>query len=737
MLAVELALSLLLLAGCFGGEQRVYAVFGEDIAGQTRRTEEGLAFEGERLELLPGVYEVRVQTNLEEDASFFFQMKEEGASYRALRSNGNTVLPHQGDASLRVYVTDRVQSAYVYCEFIGTGTESLALLEVCRTSLGNRVLLLTALAVFGLLDFLLLFRRRILAGSVTKKQQVVFWSLTAVTVLACFPYLTDYFSIGDDMLFHLSRIAFLQDTLQEGTALPVRIQSTWLCGHGYAVSLFYGELFLLFPALLYMAGFSIMAAYKIFVVAVTAATAAIAYFSFRKCVKEEYAALAGSICYLLVPYRLYNIYTRAAAGEYLAMAFLPLLCCGMYLLYTREADSKEYRRYKWYIVWGMSAILQSHLITTEMAVFFMALVCLISWKKTFRKQTFFQLLEAVGLVLALNAWFWIPMLYMLQADQYQLTQIVQITDQGFGAYLSGYLQFLPNIGKRPIVMGNYEPVQLGAGTAMLLLLLGLWRLRSRRKNRACGILVLFCLTALLLGSHYLPWEDMVKIPILGTFLGSIQFPFRWLSPASAFAAMLMALFCGEVLERGGAALRAGMAVCLAVTVFSAVYHVNSIAFESSASFLYNPENMGTGAVGNGEYLFLETEPEELRYHAPVADEGLNWGDYGKNGTNIELWVQNDTGETLALELPLLGYQGYCVRAAETVSSGAGLPYIAEDRGEHGDLRIAVPAGYAGKLKISYEGLPLFRAAEGISLISLLALAVWSLLRYCKKGPRVL
>ena len=75
-------------------------------------------------------------------------------------------------------------------------------------------------------------------------------------------------------------------------------------------------------------------------------------------------------------------------------------------------------------------------------------------------------------------------------------------------------------------------------------------------------------------------------------------------------------------------------------------------------------------------------------------------------------------------MPLMGYKGYGIEA-----EGAGeLPYITEQRGNHGDLRIAVPTGYEGTIHIAYKGFLIFRIAEIISAISIVTIIAINLYR---------
>ena len=723
LLIIELLCLILILPGCFQKDKLVDSFYGEDAQGMTLPADGYQEFCGDRLNLLPGVYDIRVQTRLAPGETMSVEMKCDDAYYKALRGNSVSVFSGNDNLAFSVWVLDKVPSAYVQCLFYNVGPESLVCVEVYHTGKGSRVLFCLALVFFVILDALIEYRRRILEGLVSKKQQVVFWVLLAGVLLAYFPYLTDYFSIGADTLFHLTRIVGLRETLEQGASFPIRIQSYWNYGHGYAVSLFYGDLFLFLPAALLVIGFPLMASYKLFILVLLTATAIIAYHSFRKCVEDEYAALFGSMFYLLIPYHVFNVYNRGAVGECLAMTFLPLVICGMYLLYTKDVRSAAYKKYKWYLVWGISAVLQSHMISTEMTVVFMLVFCVVFWRKTFRRETFLQLAEAAVIALLINLWFWMPLLYMMNADVYHLQSITSEPGQSRGLFFAAILQLLPNKGWGQTGMHYCEPVQLGAGTLMLLVVYLLWRGRSRTqgRGRVCKILAIFSILTIVMSTRYLPWDAMMKIPGIGSVISSLQFPSRWMVLSTLFAAMFTAFFFVEVKDSGSFLVKAALGVATILAVCSSVYHVNSIAFESGAVSLYEPNNMGTISVGNGEYLLEEVGVFglDLYYHDPVADAGLEWTDYEKRGTEVVLSLNNTSDETLSVDIPLLGYKGYGVEVLENEGAGTEIPCIAETVGNHGDLKVDVPAGYRGTISISYQGFAFFHVAEAISCLSLM------------------
>ncbi len=734
LLIVEILILLILIPLCFRQEKLVYSV--SDVSGGI---EAGISvFEGERFTVRPGVYQVRAYTEVLQDGYVYVHAACDDSSFRAFRCNGEVLYPDQNYQSFEVYVSEKIDSAYVTLSFNSENQAIIDSLEVYRVNLGERMLaFLFVLGSIGL-DFLLVFRDGILSGRVKKEQQVVFWGLLLSILLAYFPYMTDYFSGAADISFHWMRIEGLTQTLRQGNQFPVRVQSYWLYDHGYAVSSFYGDLFLLIPVFFRFSGFSLMSAYKMFVFVVMAATAVIAYYSFKRCTKHTYAALFGSIIYMLAPYRIYNFYNRGAVGEYLAMAFLPLVICGMYRLYTEDVENKSYKNAKIPLILGLSCILNSHLLTCEMTVVFMLAICIVFFKKTFRKQTFMQLVQAAVICLLVNAWFWVPLLKMMASDTYFLSGIISKDIQYMGTWFAEIFQLYPNQGAAQSGMYNAEPFQMGIAslimlvTVLVVLIRNLVWKKREDKNPYDKIMIFWSVLVLFswfMSTRYFPWDMISQIPVIQFLATALQFPTRLFSPVSVFCGVSAAFFflwfeyeCKERIadETIVINLKKGiMCLLLILAAGSALYHVNDIAYNRSPIWLYNAENMGTVSVVNGEYMLEGTAVGDYHYHGPIADEGLEWSEYDKNGTSIELSLKNTTNAETFAELPLIGYKGYALKG-----DGGVLPYITEERGAHGDLRIAVPGGYEGSIEVYYKGFLSFRIAEAISALTMAAIIAW-------------
>ncbi len=731
---IELALLLLLLPSCFQKELLVYSDSQIVLNAEEESMYEGLSFS-----VTPGVYQVRVNGVSLEEGHIYVTATSDKHGFRTFRCNGATVFSQQESLDFEIYVLESLDNVHVTCSAFGTQA-CIKDLEVYRINWGSRIL--TFLLAVGslLLDMLLVFREGIVTGRVSKDRQVVFWALLSSVLVAYFPYMTDYFSDAADIAFQWLRIEGLKETLLHGNQFPVRVQSYWLYDHGYAVSAFNGDLLLWIPVLFRLIGFSLMNAYKLFVLVITIMTALISYYSFKKCTKESYSALFGSVLYMLAPYRIYNFYNRGAMGEYLAMTFFPLIICGMYRLFTEDMESDKYKTAKWPLIIGLSCILQSHILSCEMIIVCILFVCILFYKRTFRRKTFLQLAQAAILCLLLNMGFWLPLLQMMAGDQYLLSSIISKNIQYMGTWFAELFQLYSNKDTAQNGMYHAEPFHMGIASLIILVVsVGILFHRYVRKKKPVVVnpydkTMLFWTTMIiftwLLSTRYFPWDLVAEIPVVSILTTSIQFPTQLFTLVTVFSAIGGAFFFLWFAEeftgftQDKTKMQYGkngfVFLLLILAFFSAVYHVNDISFQSKPIWLYNGENMGSISFVNGEYLLEGTEITDYSYHHPVAEDGLEWADYEKEGTSVRMYVQNSTEEEKYLELPLIGYMGYVVEGDNGRETDL---RITEERGQHGDLRIAVPASYAGYIEVNYRGLKIFHVAELVSALTVLGIAV--------------
>ncbi len=114
--------------------------------------------------------------------------------------------------------------------------------------------------------------------------------------------------------------------IQDGIAYP-RWQPDFAFGYGYPFFNIYGPLSTYAGELFYLLGFSFTDAVKI-VFALSVACSGLAMYGFVKQMLGRRAALVAAVAYMVIPYRLVDLYVRAALAESVAYVFVPLVLWG-------------------------------------------------------------------------------------------------------------------------------------------------------------------------------------------------------------------------------------------------------------------------------------------------------------------------------------------------------------------------------------------------------------------------
>lgn len=729
LLCVELLLILIGVAGLFGKNEVI--VGREDTQ---RLLEEGVS-------LPAGVYVLKLYYEAEGDALGSFDVTVEDAMYKTLLHNSVGLFAGISERECQFYLLDSVSNLRAVLNVPDT-VEILGL-ELCAGTEGSRIYLfwivLFCLATDTIL-FLIMYDRQ---HPISVDRRLVFFSVPMLVLIASLPTLVDYNIIGADWIFHASRIEALADCIRRGE-LSVRMESMWMAGHGYASSLFYADTWLILPALLRILGFPMNSAYQIFLVAVNIATACIAYVSFSKCFQNRYIGIFGCALYTLAPYRIYNMYNRAAVGEFLAMVFLPLLVWGFYRIYTEDPNRKGYL-WNWVIpVLGFSGVIQSHNLTCEMVGFFVVLLCLIMWKRTFRKRTFLVLCFTVGMTIVINAWYLVPCLDLMCADSYYFGNNANVLIQDRGILLAQIFYTLQASGNSSRYVENgmvgAEPIGLGAA---LLLCQGLWlmvrkavdkedRTVDEQNEKRAGD-VGFCLLviALFMSTRYFPWNFLsTRGRVLASLVGSLQFPTRMTTIVSILGVFVACVMAKKLL-RGNMGFLSGKAVITFIVLVAVVfgsYQVNSTLFTRDGLVrLYTAQNAGTTAALGGEYFPLDASFSHMTYHDAVLSEGVLMEDYQKNG--LDVTAQITAEENGYIEFPLLYYKGY---RAQVLGTKEALTVM---KGDNSDVRVLFPAGFQGEIRVWYEGMWYWRVAEVLSVTAGVGFLAYYVLK-CFRRERV-
>ena len=380
-----------------------------------------------------------------------------------------------------------------------------------------------------------------------------------LALLFVLPWLMkDQLGIEHDTFFHLSRIEGMARSLQAGH-FPPYIYPYKNNGFGYAAPLFYCDLFIVLPALLYLCGLPLSCCYQGFVFLVTACTAFTAEKLAWRLGSNRKAAVTAAAAYLFANYRITDAYVRSALGELTAMIFLPVLLSGMYLLLEKQDARGETL-----LTLSLCGLVFSHNLT-----FIMAAVLLLVFVTLYRKGlpgTIWQAgFRSALKAFLLTAWFTLPMIEQLASQSFYLSYYAGGSDlAGNALNLSQYFVNRTVFGYSGLQYGPEMQMTVNPGWELMLLPLFWLRFRNQAEHR---VFVSRCLAAglicLLLPLRYIPWDYLV-------FLRVLQFPWRLMTLASVLLMVPLAGLLSALPQRGRPFLQYGL---LAVILAEGCMHV--------------------------------------------------------------------------------------------------------------------------------------------------------------------
>lgn len=607
--------------------------------------------------------------------------------------------------------------------------------EITPTHSWAYVHFLTLAVFFLLADWILLMALRRLPFPIRSvRMRYSALVIAGIVLLACLPLGFDYLVYGHDMSIHLTRIEGLKAGLLSGQ-FPVRMDPEIANGKGYPFSLMYSDLLLYPAAILRIIGFSLQQVYQLYVLAVTLATALVTRYCLKKIFASEGIALTGTALYVLSAYRLTNVFIRAAVGEYSAMIFLPVVVYGFWRIYTQPRQGSH-------LAWlplavGFSGLLQTHLLTTEMAGIFAVIFCLVMAKRTFRKPVLPALLRAAGTALVWNLWFLVPML------QYMVSEACRISGKYDASTLRDSAAFLGQIflmfgqgggysesltmglsAEMPLTVGTV----LGFGVLLFVLCLADPALRGAEPGatRLGGWTLGFGALAIWMASTLFPWYTIyLNVEWLSKLLGKLQFAWRFLGLATILLAVC-ACCALAVLRRGKTSwLRPAAVLLVLLTVIPAgflTYEVSRNSEVVNYQSLAAIDNLAE-QVGGGEYMpygMADGSLNAWEVTEPTFDDTLTVSDYTFGTLEASFACTNTSDQEATAVLPLFSYPGYRLTAGDGATLGE----------QDGLIAVTLPAGYSGTVQVKFVGFWFWRLADLISLAGIVGTAV-----FCRRRGR--
>ncbi|MGN0975996.1 MAG: hypothetical protein ACI4OL_08320, partial [Gemmiger sp.] len=432
------------------------------------------------------------------------------------------------------------------------------------------------------------------------------------------------------------------------------------------------------------------------------------FWCFLKIFGQRNIARLGSALYTLSHYRLVNLYTRTAVGEYTAMTFLPLVVYGLWLLYAQTDRLKEHKNVWILLAAAFSAILQSHMITMELTCLCTLVCCLLMWKKTLRPQVLRIWVKAVAATVLANLWFLVPFLSALSTGLYSAIQATGVQEGGITPAMLFAYDNRPTIGAALLA---------GSG-AFLYCLTAIGR--DEGKEWKLGLFALgFGGFACAASTNWFPWNETTKLGVIGICMRVIQFPWRYLSVATV-ALTVVTLCAARILAKTHARnFRRAAGICLAVTCLSVWMFYSQTIPQMETAYLGDPsqimyQNPHTNLAYSMDNLYIpETAKATMNDFQSDAPTNVQINKISReNGILLFDCAVVDPTREGYMEVPLLYYPGYRVLNEDT-------PTFLSD---HGLVGVVVPAGYSGTLQVAFREPKRWRLADLISLITILGIA---------------
>lgn len=719
-------------------------VIDERIVLTPDNAEKGRKISMEPITLNRGTYIVYLDYSVTGAGNIFEASCFSSVEYK-YRSNPVKLSMHNKNTYLTIDIGNTKEDVVLSIDYSGVGgmeIYGLSIHETTEMAKRDFVYALMFCAFLSLMYF-------VYSKDLTKRKE--FFCLGVIVFFASCPLFLDYLIIGHDIPFHLNRIDSIKIGLQQGT-FPVKIQPFWIYDYGYASGVFYGDFLLYFPALLRLMGMSIQEAYMIFVVAINIGTTLISYFGFKKILESDKLGMLAAMIYTLSNYRLINVYTRAAVGEYCAMMFLPLVFVGFYQIFNHTKATKlECVKLAIIPAIGLAGIINTHILTCEMVAVVIALVCIILIKKIFSGKTFWILLLTAFLTLLLSAGFLVPFLdyyltedFIINSSEWQTGNV-----QNMGLYFTQIFGVLQDgVGaSRVTTTGVYEEMSPGLGLPLIIGWIAsgyyLFIVEKEKRKNTTYYTILICfvggLLCMIMSSIHFPWSTLENLGSLGrAFVSSIQFPWRFLSLATLFVTVGSCFLLKQLLQREaegskkyGLILWPMTLVTLGVTtLISMGWYYHSFLSEGIPYRVYDTYELPSMQIYTAEYLPEGSKLEnfyEMRY---AVSPGMMLSDIQKEGTKIQCYVDN-VSEDGYLEVPLVNYKGYVAKDVDK-----NVPLTIEN-GNNNCIRVEIPADFMGNIEICFRHPIYWRIAEIITTVSIILLVGFGMYSYKLKKKKLL
>lgn len=686
--------------------------------------EEGGVRYGYPIRLLSGsAYEIELEYELTDYVN--------NKMYIQLISDGNDKSYLDGDVTIklgedqkcgRVYVPMNSSSKEVQFQIVyGKGDYAcIKSIHIEEKKIWVWFKIIVLLSVFFILDILFYKRKNI-----SRKKYSLALMFVGLTILSSLPFLTDfnYFTPGHDLDFHLERIASVAKELSYGN-VPVRYYSDIFNGYGYESPMYYGDIFLYIPAMLYNCMLPLYACYNFFVIFINAITLFVSYIAFSKISKSTNIGVLGSFLYTFGAYRICCLTVRAAVGEYVAMVFIPLIIYAMYQILNQKSFSLKNA-----IILGMSfgGVVLCHTLSMELFVVSLIVMVLMGLRGYLTKAKILTIISGAGICILLTSWWIIPFLQRYFTANVKVLESDFINDiQDTGTYLIQLINpFYALKGWSRIGTANDIAFSLGGGAIVALIAYIFLRVKQdtiKLGERFYPIKMFTqagCLLAFM-SSVYFPWRLICNYggDSIAKIVGFIEFSWRYLGMSYSFLIFALILIIKHIKEEKIVLYKyISIAACV-LTLIPFLIAIDNYAEESDSLKMHSDCKLDVD-IPAGEYFPVEAiiYQWDVVKSIEVIEGEATISDYiDQNGEKS--FDISTTQDKSVIVCPVYAYENIEVIPEDKDMQVQYSKYI------DGRLKIETNGAYDGHLTIKYITPAWWRILELLSAVAFVASIIY-------------
>ncbi len=541
-----------------------------------------------------------------------------------------------------------------------------------------------------------------------RKVLIIIGVAILVSIFFCYPYLNNKMVLGHDIKFHLARIQQIARELSSGN-FPVLIHSDLVDGLGYGNSLFYPEIFLYIPAVIYNMGISLVTSFKIFIIFITFITFMSMFIVTRRITKSDIISVISSILYTFSLYRIVDVYTRAAIGEVLVFIFLPIVVLGCYELFVGDKS-------KWWILpFGIFGVVNSHIISFAFAVGIIFFFMIINVKGIIKEKRIRNIIIAGVISILVTLSVLLPILEQKSSNDYNVfvggtskelsERSMQLTLLFIDDYRYGYDMVNDLINGR---------MNLGIGIMLLVLPLFIFVTKWKDKKQKKILIQIFILgvLALLATTKLFPWK-------LFRFLNIIQVPWR-LNIISTMCFSIVGAYCiYNVMDQK----RDSMIILSIIIVYVTSSYLGKVIY----SDVTNTE-MEYTSIGVGEYLPSIPIDTEEKNVFNIEDKNVTY-EFEKNRNKITFETTQDKNGK-QINIPLIYYKGYEAQIQTSDNKKQELELSRND--ENGQTKLINENELIGKITIEYKMTLIQKCSYLLTYLTVIFLIIYIMLKFVKR-----